>query len=145
MLRAIPVNSLANSLFSDFDRFFARTDRDSQWAVPTDVIRFEDRVEIHFDLPGASVENIDLTVEDRQLNLLVEREAPAYEGGAVISRERRSGSMHRQLYLSENLDPDGLKASYTDGVLTVTLPVAEAVKPRKVAIFATHPAIEATD
>ncbi len=145
MPRAIPVNSLANSLFSDFDRYFNRTDSGSQWAVPTDVIRFEDRVEINFDLPGVSVEDIDLTVENRQLNLLVERPVPAYEGGTVISRERRTGSMHRQLYLSENLDPDGLRASYSEGVLTVTLPVAEAVKPRKVAISATHTAIEASD
>lgn len=145
MIRAFPVNSLANSLFADFDRLFSRSDGNSQWAAPTDVVRYEDRVEIHFDLPGVAADDIDLTVENRNLSVKADRPSPAYEGGTVIGRERRSGTVHRLLYLSESLDPEGLKAVHSDGVLTVTLPVAEAVKPRKVAVSAAQPAIEAAD
>ena len=142
MIRTVPVNSLANGLFADFDRFFGRAHGGASWSVPTDVVRYDDRVEIHFDLPGAALDDIDLTVEHRQLTLKAERPSPAYEGGDVLGRERRGGSVHRRLYLGEGLDPDGLEAVYADGVLRVTLPVAEAVKPRKVAIAAAQPAIE---
>lgn len=144
MPRAIPVNSLATSLFADFDRLFRRPDGSSQWAAPTDIVRYDDRVEIHFDLPGVTADDIDLTVKNRHLSLKAERPSPAYEGGSVVGRKRWSGPVHRQLYLSESLDPEGLKAVYSDGVLSVTLPVAETVKPRKVAIASAHPAIEAT-
>ena len=143
MLRAIPVNSLVNNFFADFDRSFRRTGTSSEWAAPTDVVRYEDRVEIHFDLPGVAAEDIDLTVENRHLSLKAERPAPAYEGGSVVGRERWSGLVQRQLYLSDSLDPEGLTAVFSDGVLSVTLPVAEAVKPRKVAIASAHPVIEA--
>ena len=145
MTRAIPVNSLANSLLADFDRFFRQPDGSSQWAAPTDIVRYEDRVEVHFDLPGVDPDDIDLTIENQTLSLKAERPSPAYDDGSVIGRERWSGPAHREFHLSESLDPDGLKALYSNGVLSVTIPVAEAVKPRKVAISSAHPAIEAAD
>ena len=48
--------------------------------------------------------------------------------------ERPVGSFSRQLFLGEGLDPERIDASYDNGVLTVTIPVAEQAKPRKVAI-----------
>jgi HSP20 family protein len=69
------------------------------------------------------------------------------EGDQVITSERPQGSFSRQLFLGEGLDVDRVEASYDNGVLTITVPVSEQAKPRKVEIGAgggTPEAIEAT-
>jgi HSP20 family protein len=54
----------------------------------------------------------------------------------VVASERPQGTFNRQLFLGEGLDPEKVEASYENGVLTVTIPVAEQAKPRKVEISA---------
>jgi HSP20 family protein len=65
-----------------------------------------------------------------------ERSWQPAEGHQVIVNERPQGTYSRQLFLGEGLDYDQISASYDHGVLTVTIPVAEAAKPRKVEIHA---------
>ena len=64
---------------------------------------------------------------------MVEELLPAGRGEVVVA-ERPHGTFSRQLFLGEALDSDNLQANYADGVLTVTIPVAERAKPRKVEI-----------
>jgi HSP20 family protein len=52
----------------------------------------------------------------------------------VLASERSQGKVSRQLLLGENLDLDHLEANYDRGVLTLTIPVAESAKPRKVQV-----------
>jgi HSP20 family protein len=104
--------------------------------MPMDAYRHGDHFTVHFDLPGADPSSIDLTVEKNVLNVSAERTWQREEGQEVLVSERAQGSFTRQLFLGESLDTDRIEASYDNGVLTVTIPVAESAKPRKVEISA---------
>jgi HSP20 family protein len=99
-----------------------------------DAYRDGDRVVIHLDLPGIDPDTIDLTVEKNVLTITAERRWEPPEGQEMLVSERRQGRFTRQLFLGESLDADRIDASYDRGVLTVTIPVAEQAKPRKVQI-----------
>ena len=68
------------------------------------------------------------------LTVTAERHFPRAEGDEITVSERPQGRFSRQLFLGEGLDAEHLTASYDYGVLTVTVPVAEEAKPRKVEI-----------
>ena len=78
--------------------------------------------------------SIDLTVEKNVLTVSAQREWQPSEDQEVVVTERPHGSFSRQLFLGESLDSEHVEASYDAGVLTVTIPVAEQAKPRKVEI-----------
>ena len=62
------------------------------------------------------------------------REEEYGEDDRLFVRERTTGTFSRRVYLSEHLDPDGIDAAYSNGVLAVRIPVLEKAKPRKVRI-----------
>lgn len=97
-----------------------------------DAFRNGDRVEVNFDLPGVDPDSIDITVEKNQLNVRAERHWDGADERQVIAAERPQGSFSRSLFLGEGLDPDRIDADYDRGVLTLTIPVAEQAKPRKI-------------
>jgi HSP20 family protein len=100
--------------------------------MPMEALRRGDEFVIHLDLPGVLRDDIDLTVERNVVSVRARREPTRQEGDEVIIDERLYGEFARQLFLGDNLDPDGLSADLHDGVLTLTIPVREASKPRKV-------------
>lgn len=102
--------------------------------MPIDAYRRGEQFMVHFDLPGVDPESVELTVEKNVLQVRAERSWPRQEGDEVVVSERPQGSFTRQLFLGEGLDPSRIEASYDQGVLTVTIPVAEQAKPRKVTI-----------
>ena len=102
--------------------------------MPIDAYRRGDRFMVHFDLPGVDPDSVELTVEKNVLQVRAERAWARQEGDEVVVSERPQGSFTRQLFLGDGLDPNRIEASYDQGVLTVTIPVAEQAKPRKVAI-----------
>ena len=108
-------------------------------AMPMDAYRKGDAFYVQFDLPGVDPQSIDLTVEHNVLTVRAERSGPwrsdnGSNGTERIVSERPQGVFTRQLFLGETLDVDNLRADYETGVLTVTIPVAEQAKPRKVEI-----------
>jgi HSP20 family protein len=103
-------------------------------AMPFDAYRKGDEFFVHFDLPGVNPDSIDLTVEKNVLTVHAERGRPSTEGAELIVSERPVGVFSRQLFLGETLDTDQIDAEYTDGVLTLRIPIAEQAKPRKVKI-----------
>lgn len=102
--------------------------------MPMDAYRRGDEFFVHFDLPGIDPDSIDLTVEQNVLTVKAERKPIREEGAEFLVTERQSGTFTRQLFLGETLDPDRIGADYSAGVLTLTIPVHEAAKPRKVEI-----------
>ena len=104
------------------------------FAAPYDVYRFEDRVEVWMDLPGVDAENIDITVEGREISITGRREAPVHEGAAVVSAGRRHGVFGRRLHLGPDLGHEAVEADYVNGVLKLMVPIAEQAKPRKVPV-----------
>ena len=104
--------------------------------MPMDAYREGDHFTVHFDLPGVDPSSIDLTVEKNALTVSAERGWQPNENQQVVASERPQGTFRRQLFLGEGLDTGHVEASYDQGVLTVTIPVAEQAKPRKVQITA---------
>ncbi|MHB1504667.1 MAG: Hsp20/alpha crystallin family protein [Acidimicrobiales bacterium] len=105
--------------------------------MPLDAYRRGDEFVLEVDLPGVDPGSIDLTVEKNVLTVTAERNEQRAENDEVVISERPYGRFSRQLFLGEGLDLDKVHAAYEQGVLTVTLPVADQAKPRKVEIAVT--------
>ena len=105
-----------------------------QPSIPFDAVRRGDHYEVNFDLPGVDPASIDVTVERNVLTVRAQRTWNSQEGDRIVVSERGHGRFVRRLVLSKGLNGDGISANYRDGVLTVTIPVREAAKPRKVEI-----------
>jgi len=108
-------------------------ERPSVLPMPMDAYRDGDQFVVRLDLPGIEPDSIDLTVERNVVTVSATRSWRRDARHEVVA-ERPQGMFRRQLFLGEGLDSEGLSASYEQGVLTVTLPVAEQAKPRKVEI-----------
>ena len=103
-------------------------------AMPMDAYRDNDTFVIHLDLPGVATDSIDLTVEQNVLTVHAERKPPQGESTERVVAERPYGVFSRQVFLGETLDADKLSASYDAGVLTISLPIAEKAKPRRIEV-----------
>ncbi|MEZ5145426.1 MAG: Hsp20 family protein [Acidimicrobiales bacterium] len=130
--------------FRDLDRLADEAFRAPN-AMPMDAVRKGDQVVVALDLPGVDPSSIDVEVERNVLTVAAERRWARSEDEQVLAAERRHGSLRRQLVLGDNLDGSRIDAAYQDGVLVLSIPVAETAKPRKVAVAAGNgaPAIEA--
>jgi len=125
--------------FREFDRFTeAMLNERQARQIPIDAYRRGNEFTVHFDLPGVDSRFIELTVEKDLLTVRATRGWVRAEGDQVQIAERVQGDFGRQLFLGEGLDRDNISAAYENGVLTLTIPVAEEAKPRRVEI--THPA-----
>ena len=103
--------------------------------MPMDLYRDGDSFVAEIDLPGVDPASIDVDVEDRTLTIRAERTAgPASDDRDWLTRERPSGTFARQLTLGRRVALDRIDAAYSDGVLRLTIPVAEAAKPRKILV-----------
>jgi HSP20 family protein len=120
--------------FREFDRLIQQTGSSREPAMLMDAYRRGDRFIVHFDLPGVDPSSIDLTVEKNVLTVRAERKWRSQEDEEVLVNERPQGTFTRQLFLGEGLDAEHIEANYENGVLTLSIPVAEQAKPRKVAI-----------
>ncbi|KLO32608.1 Hsp20/alpha crystallin family protein [Mycobacterium haemophilum] len=101
--------------------------------MPMDAWRDGDQFIVEFDLPGVKEDSLDLDVERNVLTVHAER-PELDQNREMVSAERPRGIFSRQLFLGENLDTDKIEASYHDGVLRLTIPVAEQAKPRRIEI-----------
>ena len=101
--------------------------------MPMDAWRDGDTFQVEFDLPGINPDSIDLDVERNVVTVKAER-PPRANAAELIAAERPRGIFSRQLILGDNLDTEHISASYDAGVLTLQIPVAEQVKPRKISV-----------
>ena len=121
--------------FRDFDRVFERPCGPArQPTMPVDAYRHGDRFMVKVDLPGFDPATIDVTAERDVLSIRAERRWEPIEGDDVVVAERTHGQFARQLFLGEGLDTDRIEARYDNGVLAITIPLAERAKPRKIAV-----------
>ncbi len=103
-------------------------------AMPMDAYRKGDTFYVHFDLPGVRADSIDLTVEQNVLTVRAERRPEQLDDAEMIVAERPAGTFTRQVFLGDTLDADQIAADYSAGILTLTIPVREAAKPRSIQI-----------
>ena len=133
--------------FRELDRFAQQAlgTRMRPAVMPMDAYRENDHFVVHFDLPGVDASSIDLTVEKNVLTVSAERQWEGNDNQEVVASERPQGTFSRQLFLGEGLDTERVEATYDNGVLSVTIPVAEKAKPRKVQIGASNGKARAID
>jgi HSP20 family protein len=140
---------LQNSPFRELDALFnQRTPGRSAWVtgrpMPMDAYRRGDNVWVHLDLPGVAADTIDISVERNVLTVSAERSYQREEGDRVYFGERHEGTFRRQVTLGEGLDADAIEADYTDGVLTLRIPVVPQAQPRKISVGTGRLAVDAT-
>ena len=121
--------------FRDFDRMLAGTLRTpASTAMPMDLYRTGETFVAKVDLPGVDPSTVDVDVEDRTLTIRAERREQTDGEVQWLSHERPSGTFARQLTLGYGVALDRIEADYSDGVLTLTIPVAEEARPRKISV-----------
>ncbi|MDT0213978.1 Hsp20/alpha crystallin family protein [Rothia sp. ARF10] len=132
------MSTTAHDPFRTLDRLFGETLRGSAGSagavMPMDLYRSGETFVAHIDLPGVDPGSIDIDVEDRTLTVRAQRNAPEADDAQWLSRERPSGTFARQLSLGRGLALDRIEADYHDGVLSLTIPVAEEAKPRRISV-----------
>jgi HSP20 family protein len=90
---------------------------------------------LKLDMPGVKKESLDINVEDNEMRITGRREATDVEGTYLL-RERARGDFQTVYTLDDTIDVSKIDARLDNGVLTVTLHVKEAVKPRKITVKA---------
>ena len=121
--------------FREMERLFdaAMRQAPTSLAMPLDLYRDGEEFVARIDLPGVDPASIDIDIEDRTLTIRAER--PAEQRDVQwLSHERPTGTFARQLTLGYGVAMDRIAANYADGVLTLTIPVAEEAKPRKIQV-----------
>lgn len=125
--------------FRELDRLAANIldTQHSPRLMPMDLYRDGDHYVLKADLPGIDPGSVDVDVDGQLLTIRAERTPRSNDDDVRwLAHERPVGSFLRQLTLGEGIDSSTIEATYDNGVLTVTIPVAEKAKPRKVAVRA---------
>jgi HSP20 family protein len=135
--RGLPVSSLRREL----DRLFGDLERAPSFAaLNTPAVTFSDAGEtlsLRAELPGLSEKDIEISVTANALTVKAERKVEAPEGYAVHRRERQGFTFTQSYELPARIDPEGVKASLKQGVLTLTLPKVAEAQPKRVTVSAT--------
>ena len=106
--------------------------------MPMDLFRTGDHYVLHADLPGVDPGSVDVNVDNGTLTIKAERTSRSDDSVQWIASERFSGSYMRQLSLGDGIDTNGIGATYENGVLTVTIPISEVAKPRRIDVQASN-------
>ena len=100
-----------------------------------DVEESDEGFTLHVELPGVTVDQVDVSIEENVLTVSGKRDFYADKSAQSFRRiERRFGTFHRAVRLPDRVDPERITASFKDGLLTVTVPKAESAKPRRVTV-----------
>ncbi len=106
-----------------------------RWMPPVDIAENADGLVLYAELPGLSKKDVEITLEDNVLTIRGERLFADEESRESYHRlERAYGAFHRSFHLPANVRPDGVKATFADGVLRIDVPKVEEAKPRKIEI-----------
>jgi HSP20 family protein len=123
--------------FSTMDRLLGRSGYGEgggrSLGLAVDVYRRDEEFIVEVDVPGIDPSSLDVTVERNVLSISGERPA-GHSDAEVVLCERPHARFSRQLYLGENLDTERVDASYDNGVLTITIPLSQQARARKIEI-----------
>lgn len=93
-----------------------------------------DAVYVEAEVPGVTLDDLEITVKGDELTISGERKLSAVEQATYHRRERVAGKFERFLQLPYDVAADKVEAKLKDGVLTIVLPKSEAAKSRKVEV-----------
>ena len=122
--------------FRGLDRLTSQlvSGRRTPMGMPMDVWQADDGYHVALDLPGIDPGSVEITCERNVLTIRAERRAEYEEGHNVLLAERPQGSFTRQMQVGEALDTGKVAATYDNGVLKLTIPMAEAAQPRRIEV-----------
>jgi HSP20 family protein len=131
-------------LQNQMNRFFDATlqgwpgeSNGATWLPAADIYESDSELVVNLDLPGVDPKLVDIRVENNVLTIRGERRFEEKEDKDNFHRvERLYGTFVRSFTLSTSVDADKIRANYNAGVLSITLPKAEAAKPRRIQIAA---------
>jgi HSP20 family protein len=130
------------TLRDEMNRLFSRAVGEgggsgSAWTPPVDVFDTDDAIVLRAELPGLKTDEIDIEVDENVLTLRGERRfEEKVEEGRYYRLERAYGHFQRSVTLPQGVKADEISASFDNGVLSVRVPKADEVKPRKISVAA---------
>lgn len=101
---------------------------------PLNVFRKGDDFIVIAELPGVKKSDLDVQVKGRTIRLSGEKAVGYPEKAALHRRERLAGRFDRAVTMPIEIDPEGVKAEYRDGILALFLPRAESDKPKSIKV-----------
>jgi HSP20 family protein len=110
-----------------------RTQTEQLIAPPASVIEAGDGYTLELEMPGVTKDGLDISVENNELTIVGRRSLPKIDG-QLIHHESRSGNFQRTFELDPSIDGDKISAKIEQGLVTLALPKAEHVKPRKIRV-----------
>lgn len=141
--RPQPAAGLAGEMDRLFSEFFSETNPSTPGRIlvgrgspALNVWQSESGYVLEAEVPGFSLDRIEIALEDRTLTIRGERDETVAADGRIVRRERGLHRFARTVRLAEDVDPDRIEATLRDGVLTVTLPKAEHAQPRRIEVRA---------
>lgn len=131
--------SVQRDLDSMMEDFFGHThmfDWDGGiWSPPVDITETDDNLVVSIEIPGMTKEDVKITLQDNVLTIRGEKKQETEKRDANYHRVERSyGSFTRSFSLPAAVEGEKIKAQYKDGLLKITLPKAEQVKPKEIPI-----------
>jgi HSP20 family protein len=131
----ISLREAMDSLFENALIEPRRPGQSGDWGIPLDVTENEDSFVVKASIPGANPEDLEVTVIGDVLSVKGEIKSEAEkENERYHVRERRYGSFSRSVTLPAPVEADQVQADYQNGILTLTLPKTEEVKPKRIAV-----------
>jgi HSP20 family protein len=124
---------------TEFDRLvntlFDRSQAQQRWVPAMDLVEADDHFLLRADLPGLTEADVSIEMRDNALTVSGERKAEQQQHERGWYRlERQYGQFSRSISLPDGIDPDGIAASFANGVLEVRIPKPEQRKPRRIEI-----------
>ena len=132
--------SLRDAMDRLFEDSFVRAVRpggvgERAYSLPIDAYATDEELVIMASIPGVNPEDVDVTIEGDTLTIKGETKPPL-ENVSYLFQERRFGPFYRQLQINVPVQADKAEASFDKGVLTLSIPKAEAVRPRQIKVKA---------
>jgi HSP20 family protein len=110
-----------------------RAQREQFVAPVSSVIEDGERYTLQIDMPGVNKEGLEISVENNELTIVGRHSLPTVEG-TMIHRESRPNNFRRTFELDPSIDTEKISAKIEQGVVTLSLPKTEQVKPRKITV-----------
>lgn len=128
--------------FDPFAQLDSVVRQQSHRPMPMDLVRHGDNYVLTTDLPGVDADSIDVDIDNGVLTISAKRSGTRSTGDSTpedaapawLTNERFTGTYRRQVTVSDSVDTEKVTADYSDGVLTVTLPVSEKARSRKISV-----------
>lgn len=130
------LSSLRDLLDSAFQLARSAPDYTAGWTPALDVYEDDSKITVRFEAAGMKKEDFDISFRDGVLTVSGERTFPQGERreGESLRSERSFGTFSRSITVPSPVNVEAVKATYEDGILTVTLPKAEEAKPKKIQV-----------